>query len=155
MCLQATIGVIKQIDKFRRHCLLRGSDINANKPPLAPWCMVQRPKMLSGLGVINVWVQNDALLMKHLNSFHNKNNSPRLSRFGENITRIEWLQWKRETIPSSGRNYKISISHSKGLLKSALVMVSLSSYGKIFGTQRSWVINLYNCSPLLGTKIFH
>lgn len=28
-------SVIKQIDKYRKHCLWRGSDINSNKPPKA------------------------------------------------------------------------------------------------------------------------
>lgn len=32
--------VIKQIDKFRKHCLWRGSDVNNKKPPKAAWPMV-------------------------------------------------------------------------------------------------------------------
>jgi hypothetical protein len=36
MCsLALTEDVIKQIDKYRKHCLWRGSDINAKKPPKA------------------------------------------------------------------------------------------------------------------------
>lgn len=34
------IGVINQTDKFRRHYIWRGYDINANKPPLASWNLV-------------------------------------------------------------------------------------------------------------------
>jgi len=42
-------GVIKQIDKFRKHCLWRGSDINSKKPPKAAWDLVRRPKNQGGL----------------------------------------------------------------------------------------------------------
>jgi hypothetical protein len=40
-----SIWVIKQIEKYRRNCLWRDSDLNGNKMPLASWKMVQRPKM--------------------------------------------------------------------------------------------------------------
>jgi hypothetical protein len=36
--------VIKHIDKFRRHCLWRGADINAKKPPQVAWKIVCKPK---------------------------------------------------------------------------------------------------------------
>jgi hypothetical protein len=36
--------VIKQIDKYRKHCLWRGADINAKTPPKAAWDMVCLPK---------------------------------------------------------------------------------------------------------------
>src|SRR6185312_8171950 len=32
--------VIKQIDKFRKHCLWRGADINDRRPPKAAWELV-------------------------------------------------------------------------------------------------------------------
>jgi hypothetical protein len=38
----------KQIDKYKRHCLWRGGDINAKKPPLVAWKMVTRPKSKGG-----------------------------------------------------------------------------------------------------------
>jgi hypothetical protein len=44
--------VIKQIDKFRKHYLWRGVDINAKKPPKATWDMVCLPKDSRGLGII-------------------------------------------------------------------------------------------------------
>jgi hypothetical protein len=56
----------RQIDKYRRHCLWRGGDLNAKKPPLVAWNMVTRPKSKGGLGVIRLNVQNDALLKKKL-----------------------------------------------------------------------------------------
>ncbi|WVZ61663.1 hypothetical protein U9M48_011501 [Paspalum notatum var. saurae] len=36
--------VIEQVDKFRKHCLWRGSDVNAKNPPKAAWPMVCKPK---------------------------------------------------------------------------------------------------------------
>lgn len=35
---------IKQIDKYRKHCLWRGSDVNNKRPPNAAWPMVCVPK---------------------------------------------------------------------------------------------------------------
>jgi hypothetical protein len=64
--------VIKHIDKFRRHCLWRGADINAKKPPQVAWKTVCKPKAQGGLGVINLELQNKALLMKNLHKFYNK-----------------------------------------------------------------------------------
>jgi hypothetical protein len=44
--------VIKQIDKYRKHCLWRGADINAKTPPKAAWDMICLPKKEGGLGVL-------------------------------------------------------------------------------------------------------
>jgi hypothetical protein len=52
---------LKQLDKYRRHCLWRGGDINDKKPPLAAWNLVTKPKMKGCLGIIKLSVQNDAL----------------------------------------------------------------------------------------------
>jgi hypothetical protein len=73
MCsLMLPKGVIKQIDKFRKHCLWRGSDINAKIPPKAAWELVCVPKAKGGLGVIDIEKQNKALMMKYLYKFFNK-----------------------------------------------------------------------------------
>ena len=72
MCaLSLQKGVIKQIDKFRKHCLWRGADTNSKKPPKAAWEMVCIPKEDGGLGVIDQEKQNEALLMKNLDKFFN------------------------------------------------------------------------------------
>jgi hypothetical protein len=77
MCtLKLPKTVIKQIDKLRRHCLRRGADINAKKPPQVDWKSVCRPKTQGGLGVINLEWQNKALLMKCLHKFFNRVNIP-------------------------------------------------------------------------------
>jgi hypothetical protein len=67
--------VIDQIDKYRKYCLWRGSDINASSPKAA-WNMVCLPKAESGLGVLNLKTQNEALLLKNLHKFHNRVDIP-------------------------------------------------------------------------------
>jgi hypothetical protein len=64
--------VIKQIDKFRKHCLRRGSDMNSKKPCKAAWKLVSLPKVCGGLGALNLYTQNQSLLLKHLHKFFNK-----------------------------------------------------------------------------------
>lgn len=68
--------IIKQIDKYRKHCLWRGSDINAKNPPKAAWELVCRPKVEGGLGVLDLQKQNKALLTKNLAKFFNKDDIP-------------------------------------------------------------------------------
>jgi retron-type reverse transcriptase len=36
--------IIKLIDKYRKHCFWRGSDLNDRKPPLVAWFLATRPK---------------------------------------------------------------------------------------------------------------
>ena len=68
--------VIKQIDKYRKHCLWRGADINAKNPPKAAWELVCLPKKEGGLGVLNLRTQNEALLLKNLHKFFNRLDLP-------------------------------------------------------------------------------
>jgi hypothetical protein len=77
-------GVIKQIDKYRKHCLWRGSDLNAEKPCKAAWSSVCLPKSEGGLGVINISVHNDALLLKFLSKFYNRADIPWVNLVWEN-----------------------------------------------------------------------
>jgi hypothetical protein len=50
--------------------------LNARKPPLAACKLVCKPKKKSGLGVIKLRLQNDALLMKKLDKFFFKADMP-------------------------------------------------------------------------------
>jgi hypothetical protein len=77
MCtIKLPILIINQIDKYRRHYLWRGGDLNTKKPLLAAWKLVTRPKKKGGLGVLKLRVQNGALLMKNLHKFFSKANLP-------------------------------------------------------------------------------
>jgi hypothetical protein len=74
--LKVSVEIIKQIDRYRRHCLWRDGDLNARKPPLASWKMVCKPKNKGGLGVIKLRLQNDVLLLKILDKFFAKADLP-------------------------------------------------------------------------------
>ena len=77
MCsLDIPVTVIEYIDRARRHCLWRGSDINAKGKALVAWNKVMRPKNKGGLGVVNLRAQNKALLLKNLDKFYNKRDIP-------------------------------------------------------------------------------
>lgn len=62
-------GVVKQLDKYRRHCLWRGSDITSRKPSKDAWPMVCTPKKQGGLGVMDLYAHNEAMLLKFLHKF--------------------------------------------------------------------------------------
>lgn len=61
--------VIKQIDRYRKHCLWSGGDINRKGSCLAAWEPACRPKNEGGLGITDLKTQNKALLLKHLDKF--------------------------------------------------------------------------------------
>jgi hypothetical protein len=75
--------VIDHIDKFRKICTWRGSDINAKQKPKAGWPSMCRAKEEGRLGVINIKTQNEALLTKHLHTFFNKEDIPWFSLIWE------------------------------------------------------------------------
>jgi len=80
MCsLEIPKTVIKLIDKFREHCLWRGSSSNGRTMPKVAWEMVSLPKKEGGLGIIDISIQNQALLMKNLDKFYNKKDIPWVS----------------------------------------------------------------------------
>ncbi|CAO2201894.1 unnamed protein product [Urochloa humidicola] len=77
MCiLKIPIAVLEFIDRARKHCLWRGSDINAKGKALVAWTKTTRPKNKGGLGIIDLRSQNEALLLKHLDKFYNKKDIP-------------------------------------------------------------------------------
>jgi hypothetical protein len=68
--------VIKQINKYRKHCLWRGSDIHSKQPPKTAWKLVCTSKENGGFGVYDLYIQNESLLLKHLHKFFNKSDIP-------------------------------------------------------------------------------
>jgi hypothetical protein len=103
MCtIKLPISIIKQIDKYKRHCLWRGGNLNAKKPPLAAWKLVTRPKKKGGLGVLGLGVQNDALLMKNLRKFFSKANLPWVKLIWSKYYSNGSLPGERKKDPSGG-----------------------------------------------------
>jgi hypothetical protein len=69
-------SIIKIFDCSRRHCLWSKKEDSTTVNDLAAWSVVCRPKNAGGLGVINLEIQNKALLLKQLHKFYNKENIP-------------------------------------------------------------------------------
>jgi hypothetical protein len=69
-------GVIKQLDKYRRHCLWRCSDLNSKKPSKVAWPLICTPKNQGGLGVLDPSTHNDAMLLKFLHKFFSQEDIP-------------------------------------------------------------------------------
>lgn len=70
-CIKLYKGIITEADKYRRHCFWRGKDLDNKNPPLAAWMMLCKPKLQGGLGIIDLEVQNDSLLMKMVHKSYN------------------------------------------------------------------------------------
>ena len=68
--------VVKQVDNYRKHSLWRGAEVNDRTPSKAAWELVCLPKQEGGLEVLNLQSQNDALLMKNLHKFFNRQDLP-------------------------------------------------------------------------------
>ena len=78
MCvLKLPLKLIDIFDRARRHCLWRKEvDRDAKTHSLAAWEMVCRPKKKGGLGILNLQIQNKALLLKYLHKFIHKQDVP-------------------------------------------------------------------------------
>lgn len=72
--LKIPVTVIEGIDKYRKDCLWRGSDFKKKGYNLAAWQMVMKPKDKGGLGLIDLTLQNQVLLLKQLDKIFNKKN---------------------------------------------------------------------------------
>lgn len=71
--LSPPLGILKQLERIQRQCLWRWKR-DEPAPSLAVWKLICRSKKKGGLGIMNLGVQNVALLLKHVNKFYNKVN---------------------------------------------------------------------------------
>lgn len=60
------------------------------------------PKEKGGLGIINLRLQNDALLMKHLRKFYNRADIPWVRISGKNIITVVYLTMLERWDPFGG-----------------------------------------------------
>jgi hypothetical protein len=67
---------LNSIDRARKHGLWRGSDVAGKGKPLLAWEKVTAPKDKGGLGLKNLRIMNEALLIKHFHKFYNKEDIP-------------------------------------------------------------------------------
>jgi len=92
MCsIKLPAGVIDNIDRVRKQCLWRGNDAMKKRGNLAAWSLVQKPKDKGGLGVLNLRLQNDSLLLKQLNKFYSKKDIP--------WVQLIWHKYYRDKVP--------------------------------------------------------
>ena len=64
---------LEHLDKLRRYCLWATETDDGHKTmSMAAWTLVCRPKEKGGLGIINLQVQNQALLLKQLHKFYHR-----------------------------------------------------------------------------------
>ena len=65
--------ILEHLDKLRRYCLLaKNTDDGMKAVSLAAWDLICRPKNKGGLGIIDLRVQNQGLLLKQLHKFYNR-----------------------------------------------------------------------------------
>ena len=67
---------IKSVDRSRRYCLWDKREDSSSVAGLAAWDMICKPKSKGGMGVINLELQNNALLLKQLHKFFEKKDVP-------------------------------------------------------------------------------
>jgi hypothetical protein len=72
-------SILEICNRAQRHCLWAKEEEARSGNALAAWTMVCRPKQHGGLGVINLELQNKALLMKQLHKFYSKDPTPWVS----------------------------------------------------------------------------
>ena len=76
LCSLAVLaGILKQLERIQRQCLWRKYGQEKGNS-LAAWPLVCKPKLKGGLGILNLGLQNEALLMKFLSKFYNKVDVP-------------------------------------------------------------------------------
>jgi hypothetical protein len=67
---------INSIDRARKHGLWRGSDVAGKGKPLVAWKKVTTPKDKGGMCLKTLRTMNEALHIKHLHKFYNKEDIP-------------------------------------------------------------------------------
>lgn len=74
--LKLPATIIEQIDKYQKHELWGGGDINRKGTCLVAWKKGCRPKSQGGLGIINLREHDSALLLKFLHKFYSHHDLP-------------------------------------------------------------------------------
>jgi hypothetical protein len=81
--------ILEICNRAQRHCLWAKEEGARSGNALAAWSMVCRPKQHGGLGVLNLELQNKALLLKQLHKFYSKDPTPWVSLvwslYGNNV----------------------------------------------------------------------
>lgn len=95
MHLKVHKGVIENIDRGRKQCIWGGNDRTEKAGNLVAWPLMIKPKDKGGLGIINLYVQNDALLLKQLHKFYSKQDVP--------WVQLIWSTYYTDKVPHNSR----------------------------------------------------
>lgn len=83
--------VVKQINIYLKQCFWRKYGTQETGAALISWEKVCRPKAQGGLGILDIATHNQALLMKYLHKFMNKEDTPWVN--------IIWETYYQESLP--------------------------------------------------------
>ena len=68
---------VDHLDKLRQYCLwAKNTNDGLKAVSMAAWDLVCRPKHKGGLGVLDLKIQNQGLLLKQLHKFYNHRDIP-------------------------------------------------------------------------------
>lgn len=112
---QAAKG-IGNIDRARKQCLWHDSDVEKKGGNLFAWPVVMKPKDKGGLGVLNLQLQNDVLLLKQLSKFYNRADIPWVHLVCTNTMPPRYHMQLGKWVPFGGKMFFSSTSFSKALL---------------------------------------
>jgi hypothetical protein len=88
--IQIPPGILNQLNRILRQCLWR-DNIDTPKQSLAAWEMICKLKNKGGVGIVNFQKHNEALLLKFLDKFYNKADTPWVS--------LVWRTYYQESVP--------------------------------------------------------
>lgn len=141
-------GVIDNIIRARKQCLWRGNDFSKKGGNLAAWSIVTLPKEKGGLGVLNLKLQNDALLLKHLHKFYAKEDILGSHSYGLRTTLKKFHMGHEKLAPFGGRISSDLTLFTEVLLHVFWVMVPQCCSGRIYGAHMCWLILSPDCFHL-------
>jgi hypothetical protein len=143
MCvLKIPITIFIHFEKSGRQFLWAKKETDKHGKCLAKWELVCIPKDQGGLGVLNLRLQNQALLMKNLYKFYNQHDIP--------WVQLIWRAYQyNNTTPHSGtprgsfwwRDCLSLMESSKSLLLATLDQENLFPYGLTSG-EKMTLLNL-------------
>jgi hypothetical protein len=116
MCsLKIQKTILNICNRAQRHCLWAKEEDSSSVNSLAAWSLVCRPKQHGGLGVLNLEIQNKALLLKQLHKFYSKANVPWVtlvwSLYGDGVPHAQYRRgcfWWRDIFSLVGEYRSIS-----------------------------------------------
>lgn len=143
-------GAIENIDRASKQCIWRGNNTAQKGSNLAAWSLVNKPKNKGGLAVLNLKLQNDVLLLKHLHKFYSKQDIPWVN--------LIWTTYYQGKVPHATR--EVGSFWWKDVMKLSTIFrgvvwhaVSWGTaprffFGRTSGVQKSWLIYSRNFFPL-------